>query len=234
MTARLEWRGQEELWLVVENDSDTDAQLQALKIIVRWQQAEKAGAWKPYPMLLGPRMTFRLNVAHLARTVVDAELPGVPAEKTLDLAAELYTGAAETVRSESFEVKYDGVKASFTRALEEAPRLRGTAGWAGHENLPYLSVQQPRPPFRLSDLKGAPKVSAWRILPRPDRRNRQSGSHRFRLRQINPSARPTPSDSSTRVERRSRRPGEEGAFQYAAPSCQVLRISALASQFSTP
>lgn len=117
MTARLEWRGQEELWIVIENDGDTDAQLQALKIIVRWQQAEKAGAWKPYPMLLGPRMTFRLNVAHLARTVVDAELPGVPAEKTLDLAAELYTGAAETVRSESFQVKYDGVKASFTRAL---------------------------------------------------------------------------------------------------------------------
>ena len=75
MKARLEWRGQEELWLVVENETEADTELQALKIIVRWQQSEKAGAWKPYPMLIGPRMTFRLNVAHLARTVVEAELP---------------------------------------------------------------------------------------------------------------------------------------------------------------
>ncbi len=117
MTAHLEWRGQEELWIVIENDADADAQLQALKIIVRWQQAEKAGAWTPYPMLLGPRMTFRLNAGHLARTVVDAELPPVPAEKTIDLAAELYTGAAETVRSERFPIRYDGVKGAFAPAL---------------------------------------------------------------------------------------------------------------------
>jgi hypothetical protein len=116
MKAHLEWRGQEELWLVVENETEADTQLQALKIIVRWQQSEKAGAWKPYPMLIGPRMTFRLNVAHLALTVVEAELPQVPAEKTMDLAAELYTGAAETVRSESFPVKYDRVKAAFAPA----------------------------------------------------------------------------------------------------------------------
>ena len=117
MKAHLEWRGQEELWLVVENETEADTELRALKIIVRWQQSEKAGAWKPYPMLIGPRMTFRLNVAHLARTVVEAELPQVPAEKTMDLAAELYTGAAETVRSESFPVKYDRVKAVFAPAL---------------------------------------------------------------------------------------------------------------------
>ena len=117
MKAHLEWRGQEELWLVVENETEADTELRALKIIVRWQQSQKAGAWKPYPMLIGPRMTFRLNVAHLARTVVEAELPQVPAEKTMDLAAELYTGAAETVRSESFPVKYDRVKAAFAPAL---------------------------------------------------------------------------------------------------------------------
>jgi hypothetical protein len=114
MKARLDWRDHEELWLVVENETEADIELQALKIIVRWQQLEKALAWKPYPMLIGPRMTFRLNVAQLARSVVEAELPQVPAEKTMDLAAELYTGAAETVRSESFPVKYDGVKAVFT------------------------------------------------------------------------------------------------------------------------
>jgi hypothetical protein len=116
MKARLEWRGHEELWLVVENETEADTELQAVKIIVRWRQLERAGAWKPYPMLIGPRMTFRLNVAHLARTVVEAELPQVPAEKTMDLAAELYTGAAETVRSESFPVKYDGGKAAFAPA----------------------------------------------------------------------------------------------------------------------
>jgi hypothetical protein len=117
MKAHLEWRGQEELWLIIENKTEADTELQAVKIIVRWQQSEKAGAWKPYPMLIGPRMTFRLNVAHLARTVVEAELPQVPAEKTMDLAAELYTGAAETLRSESFPIKYDGVKAAFGPAL---------------------------------------------------------------------------------------------------------------------
>jgi hypothetical protein len=117
MKAHFEWRGQEELWLVVENETEADTELQAVKIIVRWRQLERAGAWKPYPMLIGPRMTFRLNVAHLARTVVEAELPQVPAEKTMDLAAELYIGAAQTVRSESFPVKYDRVKAAFAPAL---------------------------------------------------------------------------------------------------------------------
>ena len=81
-------------------------------------------------MLIGPRMTFRLNVAHLARTVVEAELPQVPAEKTMDLAAELYTGAAETLRSESFPVKYDGVKAAFAPAAVNNRQCSGcrTAG----------------------------------------------------------------------------------------------------------
>jgi hypothetical protein len=120
MKAHLEWRDQEELWLVVENETEADTELQALKIIVRWQQSEKVGAWKPYPMLIGPRMTFRLNVAHLARTVVDAELPPEPPEKMMDLAAELYTGAAATVRSETLPVKYDGAKAAFTPASRKA------------------------------------------------------------------------------------------------------------------
>ena len=74
MKAMLELRAPSEVWLIVENDTDSDTQLQAVKIIVRWQDLERSGAWKPCVMFLGPRMTFRLEVTNLLRKAVVNEL----------------------------------------------------------------------------------------------------------------------------------------------------------------
>ena len=114
MKAMLESRAPSEVWLVVENDTDADTQLQAVKIIVRWQGLERSGAWKPCVMFLGPRMTFRLEVTNLLRKAVVDELPRLPSEKLVEFAAELFTGADRTVFSAHLCLKCDGAKASFT------------------------------------------------------------------------------------------------------------------------
>ena len=114
MKAMLELRAPSEVWLIVENDTDSDTQLQAVKIIVRWQDLERSGAWKPCVMFLGPRMTFRLEVTNLLRKAVVNELPQLPSEKLVEFAAELFTGADRTVFSANLYLKYDGAKASFT------------------------------------------------------------------------------------------------------------------------
>jgi hypothetical protein len=114
MKAMLELRLPSEVWLIIENDTDSDTQLQAVKIIVRWQDLERSGAWKPYVMFLGPRMTFRLEVTNLLRKAVVDELPQLPAEKLVEFAAELFTGADGTVFSTNLCLRYEGAKASFT------------------------------------------------------------------------------------------------------------------------
>ncbi len=96
MKAVLELRAPSEAWLAVENDTDADTQLQAVKIIVRWQELERSGAWKPYMMFLGPRMTFRFEITNMLRKVVADELPKVPAEKIVEFVAELFAGADGT------------------------------------------------------------------------------------------------------------------------------------------
>ena len=113
MKARLESRGPSEVWLAVENDTEADAQFQAVKIIVRWEALERAGAWKPYAMFLGPGMTFRLEITNLLRQAVKNELPGLPAEKFLEFVAELFAGTDGTVRSTSLRLKYEGANGSF-------------------------------------------------------------------------------------------------------------------------
>jgi hypothetical protein len=120
MKARLESRTPSEVWLVVENDTDADTQLQAVKIIVRWQdpggtltKMTRSGPWKPCAMFLGPRMTFRLDVTNLLRQVIEDELPKLPAEKSVESAAELFTGADSAVFCTSLSLKYDGATQSF-------------------------------------------------------------------------------------------------------------------------
>ena len=119
MKARLESRTPSDVWLVVENDTDADTQLQAVKIIVRWQDAggmwmTRSGPWKPCLMFLGPRMTFRLEVTNLLSKLIEDELPKLPAEKSVESAAELFTGADSAVFSASLRLQYDGARHSFT------------------------------------------------------------------------------------------------------------------------
>jgi hypothetical protein len=118
MKARLESRTPSDVWLVVENDTDADTQLQAVKIIVRWQDAggalmTRSGPWKPCLMFLGPRMTFRLDVTNLLRKLIEDELPKLPVEKSVESAAELFTGAESAVFSSNLRLQYDGATQSF-------------------------------------------------------------------------------------------------------------------------
>ena len=120
MKARLESRTPSEVWLAVENDTDADTQLQAVRIVVRWQDPggalttmTRSGPWKPCAMFLGPRMTFRLDVTNLLHQLIGDELPKVPAEKSVESTAELLTVIDSAVFCTSLRLKYDGATQSF-------------------------------------------------------------------------------------------------------------------------
>jgi hypothetical protein len=106
MKARLELQQPaEHLWLVIENDADVNAWLDAIEVIVLWRSFQRSGAPQPLSRRFKPREEFRLEVTHFIRNAVQEGFPKLPNGEQVEVIVQLLAGEEGAVPSASFRVR---------------------------------------------------------------------------------------------------------------------------------